>query len=133
MMVMRYLIVVFFAFGAGLLMGDRLNDSAHRADAYTRIMHEKSDADLKRLRMMYRLRDCESGHRPFVVGDRDKPHVALGLYQYQERTFSWLISELRLEGLGLSWRNPEDQEVLTWMALDRGYGYLWSCWDMVQF
>jgi hypothetical protein len=72
---------------------------------------------------------CESRGRNDVIGDRDYIYQAHGLIQVQERTWAWLSSVMGFKG---DMRDPQDQRDFLRLALERGYGNLWTCYKFVK-
>lgn len=72
----------------------------------------------------YRILKCESDLDENTIGDKNLEFRAYGIAQFQVRTFNWLAKKFNFKG---SINNAEDQIKLFKLAIDNGYGYLWSC------
>ena len=73
---------------------------------------------------------CESEGRHNLWGDLNYPHHAYGILQFQQRTFIWLT---KLSGKrALKWKNKENQVELFEWAIKNNYGYLWTCYRILD-
>lgn len=120
------MVMVALSIMAGVHLGTVIATSAYRQVQ----IEKQAEAgamppdEVRALRLFARILWRESSLRPCVTGDHDKPHIAFGPAQYQERTFEQFKTEARMPWL--NWKNPEHQLILTWWAVKNGKESAWT-------
>lgn len=87
--------------------------------------------EIENLQQFARILWGESGCRPCVEGDMDRPYRAFGPAQWQERTFNEMKWQARMPWL--EWKNPEHQLILTWCAVKNNKARIWTVVKEMKF